>query len=140
VCIGVVSVNLDENTAIKSEVTQRASAEIDVESLEEQLGSPEAVSDMLAQRGIAILDDEEMLGYECQVYTHDANTHKLKMWNYKGIPLKMVVKSQVGGEEQIVQQLVAKEAKFNIPVEQSHFEIPEGVQLTDAANLQRQMP
>jgi len=76
----------------------------------------EAGKKMLESFGGVQSDNEEFKGYDCEVWTALGS----KQWIYKGITLKII--TTLGGISIIKE---ATNIKFNIPVNDSYFELPD---------------
>lgn len=85
---------------------------------------------MLKQLGAKQTGTEKILGYPCEIWEMTG----VKMWIYKGVPLKVVSKF-MGFEH----KEVATSAKFNVPVDDRYFKLPDYPVVTLEEMIQKQM-
>lgn len=67
--------------------------------------------------GIKKVGEEKILGYKCDVYEGDS----IKIWSYKGIELRSKMTIMKG----VTSQKVANNVKFNVPVGDDKFKLPD---------------
>ncbi len=118
-----------EEWAIRAEVPNRSSAGIDVGAMVQLAGGEEAALQQLRQRGITLLDSAEVAGFRCQVYEHETEQTRVKVWAYLGLPLKMIAFRKSGGQTEISSQMEATSARFAVPVEIEQFQVPDSYEI-----------
>lgn len=67
--------------------------------------------------GIKKVGEEKILGYKCDVYEGDS----IKIWSHKGIELRSKMTIMKG----VTSQKVANNVKFNVPVGDDKFKLPD---------------
>lgn len=82
--------------------------------------------EMIEKEGGKILPNEQFLGKDCIVVEFVQDSQTMKMWYYKGIPLKIT--SQFYTME-------ATKLEENASIPTSKFEIPEGIKFTEMPSV-----
>lgn len=118
----------DTQTATLAVMDQRVPSGIDIETLADIHGSIENAEQYLEQQSIYLLPDETIDGYVCQVILRDLGHYSIKRWVYQGVDLRMAVVLPPDNDVTITREFVS--AKLDIPVDQSHFEIPNTYRLS----------
>lgn len=127
----------EQKIAEQAKGGNRSSAEIDFAAMAQMAGGAEAATKYLLQRGITLLDSAEVAGYPCQVYQQESAGAVVKLWNYKGLPLKMVVSRKAGGKTQVDREMEVTSAQFDVPVDSSNFAIPNGYKVMTVQEYQQ---
>jgi outer membrane lipoprotein-sorting protein len=111
-------INLDEKTGFK--MNNDLEDENPTDNIKPE--DAETFRQMIESEGGKVLGNEDFLGKNCIVteLTEDENT--VKMWYYKGIPLKMESKSYT---------MEATKFEESVSIPASRFEIPAGIKITE---------
>jgi outer membrane lipoprotein-sorting protein len=111
-------INLDEKTGFK--MNNDLEDENPTDNIKPE--DAETFRQMIESEGGKVLGNEDFLGKNCIVteLTEDGNT--VKMWYYKGIPLKMESKSYT---------MEATKFEESVSIPASRFEIPAGIKITE---------
>lgn len=117
------SISTDKQEVIVARLPERKSAAIDLEALIREHGSPEAADAYLNDRGIRLLPEETIHGYDCQVYEQTVNDVILTRWIHRGIELRMAYRRN-GGPAITTRDLI--HANFDENVDPGYFTIPSG--------------
>lgn len=82
---------------------------------------------IIEKEGGKIIGNETVLGKNCIVVEITGEGHPVKMWYYKGIPLK------VSGKEYTME---ATQIQENVSIPESRFKVPEGYTLSEMPDMQ----
>lgn len=106
----------------------RETKSVNIDLLTNQFGSRQKALEALQKAKIVLLSNEDVLGFDCVVWGEDRDNNVLvKNWAYKDLVLKMEIRQLQGSDYPLVQTMTPVKAEFDIPVDKSLFEIPDGL-------------